>query len=182
MKNKKPKRIINIIKMNKNLEKKEKFKLLINFFFFILIFPIYISKENIFLIRKLNLDADIIVTIKGTGDQFFLYEWPQTRPDSASVQDSTERCDIYTRKCYSLVREINNVTMKWNSKPKDFTKLFFYLKNITHIYFLNLDVSEVTTMDSMFYGCNFLVSIHFNNFNTSSCTDMYQMFRDCSSL
>ena len=182
MKNKKPKRIINIIKMNKNLEKKEKFKLLINFFFFILIFPIYISKENIFLIRKLNLDADIIVTIKGTGDQFFLYEWPQTRPDSASVQDSTERCDIYTRKCYSLVREINNVTMKWNSKPKDFTKLFFCLENITHIYFLNLDVSEVTTMDSMFYGCNSLVSIHFNNFNTSSCTDMYQMFRDCSSL
>lgn len=47
----------------------------------------------------------------------------------------------------------------------------------------NVDTSEVTTMESMFDGCESLTSLTFgDSFNTSNVTRMYRMFSDCSSL
>ena len=46
----------------------------------------------------------------------------------------------------------------------------------------NLNTSEVTEMNHMFYGCSSLKELNVSNFNTSEVTDMSKMFSGCSSL
>ena len=45
----------------------------------------------------------------------------------------------------------------------------------------NLDTSLLTTMDNMFYGCQYLVSLDLSSFDFSSTTSMYTMFYSCGS-
>ena len=45
-----------------------------------------------------------------------------------------------------------------------------------------LDTSNVTTMRSMFNGCQNLTSLDLSNFDTSNVTNMYSMFYDCINL
>ena len=45
-----------------------------------------------------------------------------------------------------------------------------------------LDTSQVTNMNSMFFGCSSLTSLDVSGFATSQVTDMYGMFYSCSSL
>ena len=47
---------------------------------------------------------------------------------------------------------------------------------------MQLDTSNVTTMNYMFYGCSSLTSLDLSNFNTSNVTDMNFMFYGCTSL
>ena len=47
---------------------------------------------------------------------------------------------------------------------------------------LEIDTSSVTTMGSMFNGCNALTSLDVSNFDTKNVTNMNNMFRNCSSL
>ena len=46
----------------------------------------------------------------------------------------------------------------------------------------NFDTSNVTNMDSMFYGCAALTSLDLSNFNTANVTRMPNMFRICAAL
>ena len=46
----------------------------------------------------------------------------------------------------------------------------------------NWNVSNVTTMYSMFWGCSSLTSLDVSNWNVSNVTTMYSMFGTCSSL
>lgn len=46
----------------------------------------------------------------------------------------------------------------------------------------NLDTSNITSMNSMFYNNNNLQSLDLSNFNTSNVTNMMQMFLGCKSL
>ena len=65
----------------------------------------------------------------------------------------------------------------------DSSALFLNFSKLTEIENLNLlDTSQVTSMDSMFYGCSSLTSLDISNFDTSQVTSMYSMFRNCASL
>ena len=46
----------------------------------------------------------------------------------------------------------------------------------------NMDTSECTSMNNMFYGCNNLASLDVSKFDTSKVTDMINMFNGCSKL
>lgn len=46
----------------------------------------------------------------------------------------------------------------------------------------NLDTSNVTSMNNMFYGCSQLTTLDLSSFNTSNVTDMNYMFGGCSKL
>ena len=60
---------------------------------------------------------------------------------------------------------------------------FFELQSLTEIKNLhNLDVSNVTDMSRMFYGCNQLTTIDVTSFDTSNCTNMHDMFSACTNL
>ena len=45
-----------------------------------------------------------------------------------------------------------------------------------------IDTSNITSMQGMFYGCNNLVNLDLSSFNTNKVTDMSGMFQGCSSL
>lgn len=64
------------------------------------------------------------------------------------------------------------------------TANWFYLASklsaINGIGYLN--TSEVTTMESMFRGCESLTSLDLSGFNTSQVTDMGNMFKNCSGI
>jgi len=88
----------------------------------------------------------------------------------------------------------------WKNKAKGCTKVVFEdsfsaarpiyckdwfngLKHLTTIEGIkNLNTDEVTTMKSMFYGCQPLTELDLSGFNTSKVTDMSHMFRLCRAL
>ncbi len=60
--------------------------------------------------------------------------------------------------------------------------LFYECKNLTQADLRKLDTSQVTDMRAMFYGCNSLTQLDVSNFDTSKVTDMGYMFADCNNL
>ena len=56
------------------------------------------------------------------------------------------------------------------------------LERLTEISFDNVDTSNVTKMNLMFYGCANLTALNLNNFDTSKVADMNGMFANCTNL
>ena len=56
------------------------------------------------------------------------------------------------------------------------------MKYLSFIDLSNFDNSQITNMNSMFYGCSSLKLIDLSNFDTSKVIDMEFMFYGCSSL
>lgn len=91
-------------------------------------------------------------------------------------------------------------TPKWNSiassvttvvfdasfaeaRPKSLYWWFCNMSNLTSITgFTYLNTSEVTNMNSTFYGCNKLVTLDLDNFDMTKVTNATSMFRNCQSL
>ena len=67
---------------------------------------------------------------------------------------------------------------------KDLYNNFCKFSNNTFInlIFKDVDTSNVTDMNYMFYGCNALTSLDVSEWNTSKVTNMDSMFRNCRSL
>ena len=66
---------------------------------------------------------------------------------------------------------------------------YFFSENCDENYYLiqsidltHFDSTQLTKMNSMFYGCFALNSIEFNDFSTSSVVNMSELFYGCSSL
>ena len=159
-------------------------------FFIYMIFPILLTNEIKIRIRRLNLDSEITITIKGKGNQSIISD------NKLYISGSSYKFDKipneifvngisinYTGKFISnLTNDENNITMKWNDPITDCSVMFNRLSNITYIDFSKFDSSKVTDMKGMFYDCNSLTSINFYNFNTSSVVNMLSMFYGCRSL
>ena len=60
--------------------------------------------------------------------------------------------------------------------------LFYGFKQTKTIDLSNLDTSNVTNMEAMFFYCEALNKLNINNFNTINVTNMHDMFNCCSSL
>ena len=67
-------------------------------------------------------------------------------------------------------------------KPTDLDNWFEGATNMTTFDGTNLDTSNVTSMNGMFYYCPKLTSINLSGFNTSNVTAMAAMFYGCSAL
>ena len=79
--------------------------------------------------------------------------------------------------------ELNNAFYldSWsNASPTSIS--FGNKENIKTIKKMQLDTSNVTNMQGIFYGCSSLTSLDLSNFNTSNVTNMSQVFTYCSSL
>ena len=62
-------------------------------------------------------------------------------------------------------------------------RLFFGFSKLTEIFGLdNLDTSNVTNMQEMFYGCKSFKQFDISYLDTSSVTNMHSMFHECNSL
>ena len=60
--------------------------------------------------------------------------------------------------------------------------MFYEYLSLTSLDLSNFDTSNVTNMDQMFYGCSSLTSLDLSNFDTSNVTSMKQMFWSCREL
>ena len=69
-----------------------------------------------------------------------------------------------------------------SARPMSTCSWFHNMKKLVSIYGNNLNTSEVTVMDTMFFGCSSLTGLDLSSFDTSNVTNMYQMFYGCSSL
>ena len=78
--------------------------------------------------------------------------------------------------------DINDVTLEWDEKYINYTKLFMKLDSIIEVDFSNFDSTGILSMSNMFTNCRQLRYINFNNFNTLSVYDMSSMFEGCNSL
>lgn len=67
--------------------------------------------------------------------------------------------------------------------PKSCYAWFYLFKTLTSVEGLeNLNTSEVTNMNSMFYGCEGLTTLDVNSFDVSKVTNTTSMFRSCTNL
>ena len=78
--------------------------------------------------------------------------------------------------------KINNVTIIWNNKAKNYADLFQNIDSIIEIDLSKFDASEVTSMHDLFSNCKKLKYINFGNINTSSVKYMSYMLFNCISL
>ena len=70
-----------------------------------------------------------------------------------------------------------------NYRPQSTEMWFFNFKKLKKIEGLtNLNTSEVTTMSSMFRGCQNLTSLDLSNFKTENVQNMRGMFYECKNL
>ena len=154
--------------------------MLIYLILFSIYFPFCFSEETNIIKRKLqNEEMEITLKIFGSGEQFIVYEWCYTIPNQVLVNGVPQS----SGKTVILGEEGEyNITLKWNTPPKDFNKLFFFLENILEVDLSKMDTSQVTTMASMFKGCTKLTSINFGNINTSKVEVMAEMFFNCTIL
>lgn len=67
-------------------------------------------------------------------------------------------------------------------RPRITYKWFEDLKNCKTMDLARFDMSQVTNMCAMFYGCRHLTSLDLSSFDTSKVTHMNAMFGSCGSL
>ena len=89
---------------------------------------------------------------------------------------------------YYWFREMSNLTTITgieNLNTSDVTRmnhLFYYCSGLTSVDLSHFNTSNVTNMDQMFNGCTGLTSLNLSSFNTSNVKDMSRMFYGCTGL
>ena len=76
--------------------------------------------------------------------------------------------------------EIKIIKIIIDYQVKSFEELFDSCDCIESIYFKKFYRNNITNMNYMFYGCSSLKELNLNNFNTNNVTDMSNMFNGCS--
>ena len=150
-------------------------------FFSIIFFSIICLNKQIYSLTNLNFNYEIILTIKGTGNQIILNKTDfGFLPNSISVNGQEQYPPDFI--AYNLTKEENIIILTFNKSLTNFHKMFSYVSNLTKIDFSNFDSSLITNMSYMFNHCKNLMSINFNNFIASSVIDMTAMLYDCGNL
>ncbi len=89
---------------------------------------------------------------------------------------------------YYWFREMSNLTTITgieNLNTSDVTRmnhLFYYCSGLTSVDLSHFNTSNVTNMNQMFNGCTGLTSLNLSSFNTSNVIDMSRMFYGCTGL
>ena len=154
------------------------------FLLIIVILSNYLSKQI-----ELTFNNEITMIIKGNGTQQILSNASISK-DNNNWSFNQMPSEVYINGIlqtnidivYNLNKEINNITIRWNSLLTNCNLMFYGLSNIIKIDFSNFNSSQITNMLYMFYECSSLKSLILTNFNTGLVTDMCSMFYGCSSL
>ena len=74
------------------------------------------------------------------------------------------------------------IIIKFNTKIKDCSYMFYGCSNITSIDFSSFDTTNVTSMKNMFDKCYNLTDLDLSSFNTENVSNMSYMFSVCTNL
>ena len=83
---------------------------------------------------------------------------------------------------FSYVKQIIGLDTWDVSKVTNMHHMFYGCVSLTELNISNLDVSNVTDMSGMFQYCSSLTELNIDNWDVSNVTDMKYMFYECSSL
>ena len=110
-----------------------------------------LTKEEI-LLRKINLNFEITLTINGSGYQkiFSDYYDLSNAPNQILINNNAE--NLLQNQIY-LKENINNVTIIWSDFNMNANMMFYKLANITNFDFSKFDTSNINNMSYMFFGC-----------------------------
>ena len=136
--------------------------------FFILIFYIKVAKNS-----------EIKMIIQGEGEINILNNAFYYDPSDVLVNgESKSEC----KKTCEFVDDLNNVTIKFDSKITSCENMFDGMTNIIEIDLSNFDASNVINMNGMFKYCINLKKITFGDINTSLVENMNELFYNCINL
>ena len=133
------------------------------------------------LISFINLtkNSEIKMIIKGVGEINILNNSFNYDPSDVIVNgESKSECN----KTCEFVDDLNNVTIKFDSKITSCECMFDGMTNIIEIDLSNFDASNVINMNGMFKDCINLKKITFGDINTSLVENMNELFFNCTNL
>ena len=113
-----------------------------------------------------NLDIDGIIAIYTASDDS---TFPTFNEGYRCTNIVSKKENIYEYILIGEDKDILPTSINFNNKS-----------NLLTVEYLG--TSNITTMNSMFYGCSSLTSIDLSGWDTSSVTDMSNMFYNCTSL
>ena len=164
------------------------FRIYINLFLLLILYPTFFSKKPI-KIRKIISFSQITLTINGTGNLYILTSittsgqtYDDELPNEIIVNGNSQNDKENRKIAYNLTKKENIVILKWNNSLTNCGNMFKNLTNIIKADLSKFDSSKVTSMLSMFYGCSNLISIDLSNLNTSKVQNLRSMFNNCISL
>ena len=107
-----------------------------------------------------------------------------------AMPTSAEPIDVDADGDGGVVAWMDGTTMKVSTQisgqkiiaPSNCSLMFSYLFNLSSINLSNLDTSNVTKMNSMFYHCRNIVKLNLTSLDTSNVTTMGEMFYNCRSI
>ena len=83
---------------------------------------------------------------------------------------------------YYFPKDITKIKVIIDSKIKSLNKLFYKCEGIEKINFIKFNRKDINNMSYMFYQCYSLKELNFNNIYTNNVTNMSYMFYHCYSL
>ena len=101
--------------------------------------------------------------------------------DSFASCNSITSTDYWFSGCRNLttITGINNLNTSNVTSMED---MFFDCRSLTSLDVTGFNTANVTSMNGMFSGCSFLTSLDVTGFDTQKVTDMRYMFNNCPSL
>lgn len=99
-----------------------------------------------------------------------------------SYDNPYEFANAGARPWHSNAYSIKSVKFGSPVKPTSTAYWFNLCNQMTSFDSTNLDTSNVTKMNNMFYGCSSFTSLDLSSFDTSNVINMDFMFCDCSNL
>ena len=151
-----------------------------NWFLFLILLKYAISEKSELPLQNLNnIDSEIHLVVSGGVQNILSNNYEGDIPYKIIVNGNDEfDCLQY---CY-LEEDNNYITFKFNVRIKTCAYMFEDLEYIKEIDLSGFDMSQVTSMKSMFNNCINLEYINLNNINISSVEDMSYLFSSCISL
>ena len=90
-------------------------------------------------------------------------------------------CSMWFYNCANLTR-IDGLENLNTSEATDMQYMFYGCKKLTSLDLSGFSTANVTRMTAMFKGCSGLTSLNLSGFSTGNVTSMQEMFANCSSL
>ena len=157
------KKLLNIVKYNKNIKK----RINININDFKEYSEKYSSIE--IEIKLVNNKYSKFINIKDE-DELYYHIYLNKNKEEIKMKDINKD------------EEIKIIKIIIDYQVKSFEELFDSCDCIESIYFKKFYRNNITNMRFMYFGCSSLKELNLNNFNTNKVTDMSYMFFSCDFL
>ena len=125
---------------------------------------------------------------KKIADLFDYDSYDAGRVNKVVFDESFKKADYSIQTMNDLFSDLGNletVEGLGNLNTSELTsvnKLFYWRTSLLSVDFTGFDISNVTDMGYMFYGCSELTEVDLSGLNTSNVTDMSSLFESCENL